>query len=298
MPIEVSDVRSNPQDQIAHAARVIGRSERCRKVFSAIHQGKKKIKTAAEVERMTSLSHMAVLQEAGKLCNNNIVKKTKIDGETAYEKDQFYTQNKKTILRLAGNKKALEKFPTKTNPRFGDITVNVSLPKKLIDVEKITIDDIDSFSKVKDTPQNQNPLPIDEEKFKEGLKKVINEQGTFQDWGGELNDLFSTRLILKGERKNAAFGLKGKGMKGILTPKKMGERGDQVQRLFRTPAEVFLVQYWSQIDESILEQMKNFAIAKSAVEGTKIYFGTIDGQDTMRLITAYRDCFPENTLQP
>jgi len=297
VPINVSDVRSNPQDQIAHAARVIGRSKDCRKVFSAIYQGKKRIKTVTEIEALTSLRRMRVLQEAGKLCNNNIVRKIKMNGETAYEKDPFYTQNKKTILRLAGNKKALEKFPTKTNPKFGDITVNVSFPKKLIDVEKITIDDIDSFSKVKEVIGNQSPLPVDEEKFKEGLQKVINEQGIFQDWGGELNDLFSTRLILKGERKDTAFGLKGKGMKGILTPKKMGERGDQIQRLFRTTAEVFLVQYWSQIDESISEQMKNFAVAKSALEGKKIYFGIIDGQDTMRLIAAYPECFPENTLQ-
>ena len=108
--------------------------------------------------------------------------------------------------------------------------------------------------------------------------------------------MFSTRLMLKGERKNTAFGLKGKGMKGILTPRKMGERGDQIQRLFRTTAEVFLVQYWSQIDESILEQMKNFAVAKSALERKKIYYGVIDGQDTMRIVKAYAEFFPETTL--
>lgn len=296
MPIDVSDVRSNPQDQIAHAARVIGRSKDCRKVFSAIYQGKKVVKTVAEIAQMALLSRMRVLQEARKLFNNRIVKQTKVGKELAYEKDPFYTQHKKTILRLAGNKKALEKFPTKINPRFGDITVSVSLPRNMIDAEKVTIDDIDSFAKVKEVTWDSRPLPVDEKKFKEGLQKVIGEQGTFEDWGGELDDLFSTRLMLKGERKNAAFGLKGKGMSGILTPKKMGKRGDQVQRLFRAPAEVFLVQYWSQIDESIVEQMKNFAVAKSALEGKKIYYGVIDGQDTMRIVKAYAEVFPETTL--
>jgi len=296
MTIEVSDVRSNPQDQIAHAARVIGRSKDCREVFSAIHQGKKRIKTISELVALTSLPRIRVLQEAGKLCNNHIVTKTKVGSELAYGKDPFYAQNKKTILRLAGDKEALEKFPTKINPRFGEVTVNVSFPEKMVDAEKITIDDIDSFSKAKEVSFDSNPVPVDEEKFKEGLQRVIGEQGTFQDWGGELNDLFSTRLMLNGERKSVAFGLKGKGMKGILTPKKMGERGDQVQRLFRSPAEVFLVQYWSQIDESIVEQMKNFAVAKSALEGKRIYYGVIDGQDTMRIITAYRECFPETPL--
>ncbi len=75
MSIGVTDVRSNPQDQIAHAARVIGKSERCRRVFSAIYQGKKKVKTVSEIERITSLDRMTVLQEAGKLCNNDIAKK-------------------------------------------------------------------------------------------------------------------------------------------------------------------------------------------------------------------------------
>lgn len=298
MPIDVSDVRSNSQDQIAHAARVIGRSKDCRKVFSAIYQGKKRVKTVTEIEALTSLRRMRVLQEAGKLCNNNIVRKTKMDGETAYEKDPFYTQNKKTVLRLAGNKEALEKYPTKTNPKLGNIAVTVvTLPEKMIDVEKITIDDIDSFAKVKGITWNQSPLPVDEGKFKEGLQKVIGEQGTFEDWGGEINDLFSTRLVIKGERKNAAFGLKGKGMTGILTPKKMGKRGDQVQRLFRSSAEVFLVQYWSQIDESIVELITNLARSKSAADMRKIYYCVIDGQDTMRLIMAYPECFPKDTVQ-
>jgi hypothetical protein len=291
VPIDVSDVRSNPQDQIAHAARVIGRSKHCRKVFSAIYKGKKKIKTAAEIVEMTSLPRIRVLQEAGKLCNNRIAKKTKMGKELAYEKDPFYTQNKKKILRLADNKEALRKFPTKTNPRIGKFSMPVLLPKKMIDVKQITVDDIDSFAKVRGLTSNENLLDIEEQRLKDGLQKILGEQGTFQDWGGELDDLFSTRLILGGRRKSAAFGLKGKGTRGILTPKKMGKRGDQIQRLFRAPADVFLVQYWGQIDESIIEQMKHFAIAKSVLEARKIYYGVIDGQDTFRILTAYDECF-------
>lgn len=292
MSIDVSDVRSNPQDQIAHAARVIGRSKDCRNVFSAIYQGKRRIKTVSEIVKLTSLPRMRVLQEAGKLCNNHIIKKTKVGNELAYEKDPFYTQNKNTVLRLAGNREALEKYPTKTNPRIGGtIQISVLLPKEMADAKQITIDNIDSFAKVLGLKPNQNLLPIDEKKFKEGLQKVLDEQGIFEDWGGESDDLFSTRLIMGGERKNVAFGLKGKGTTGILTPKKMGKRGDQVQRLFRAPADVFLVQYWGQIDESILEQMKYFAISKSVLEARKIYYGIIDGQDTARILAAYPEYF-------
>jgi len=287
MPISVSDVRSNPQDQIAHAARVIGRSEHCREVFSAIYKGKKKMKTVSEIVKMTSLPRIRVLQEARKLCNNHIVRKTKIDKELAYEKDPFYTQNKNRILGLAGNKKALERFPTKINPRITEVMIPIYLPKKMANAKQITIDEIDSFAKVKGVAPSQNSLPIGERKIKEGLQKILGEQGNFQDWGGESDDLFSTRLLMGGERKNGAFGLKGKGTTGILTPKKMGKRGDQIQRLFRAPADVFLVQYWSQIDESIIEQMKYFAIAKSVIEGRNIYYGVIDGQDTLRILLAY-----------
>ncbi len=291
LSIDVTDVRSNPQDQIAHAARVIGRSERCRRVFSAIYQGKKKIKAVSEIERITGLDRMGVLQEAGKLCDNDIAKKTKVGKELAYEKYPFYTQNKDKVLRLAGNRKALDKFPTKTNPSTKGATISLTFPRNMTNVVQITVDGIDSFSKIKGLSSSQSLIPIDEKKFKEGMQKILGEQGNFQDWGGETDDLFSTRLSINGERKNVAFGFKGKGTTGILTPKKMGKNADQIQRLFRTSADVFLVQYWNRIDESIIEQLKNFATAKSAYEGRRIYYGIIDGQDTVRILQAYPECF-------
>jgi len=57
----------------------------------------------------------------------------------------------------------------------------------------------------------------------------------------------------------------------------MGHNGDQIQRLFPYPADVFIVQYWNQIDESVVEQMRQFAIAASVKEARRIYFGVIDG---------------------
>ena len=292
MPIEVSDVRSSPHDQIAHAARVIGKSMDRRRVFSAIYKGKRKVKTVTELVELTSLHRIRVLQEAGVLSNNRIIQKIKIGKELAYEKDPFYSQNKSKILSLAGRKEKLEKFPTKINPKTKEISVIVSIPKKMVNVKQLTIDDIDSFAEVRRLKlPTQSNLPFDERKFKLGLQRILNEKGTFQDWGGELDDLFSTRLTIRGERKNVAFGLKGKGTKGILTPKKMGKRGDQIQRLFRAPADVFILQYWNQIDESVIEQMKQFAVAKSALENRRIYYGVIDGQDTLRVFTAYREYF-------
>jgi len=293
MTIETTDIRSNPNEQMAYAATIIGRSETRKQVFKEIHRGKKRIKTVSEIVKKTGLDRIKVLKAARYLYNNRIVKQLKINGELAYEKDDFYAQNKKIILRLAGDKRALAKYPTKRNPRAATVIVNLPVPRKAIDVKQLSIDDIDSFEKVKEIQlaPNTKMVPLLENEFQKGLQKILEEQGEFNDWGGENDDLFSTRLILDGRRVNVAFGLKGRGTRGKLTPKKMGTQGDQIQRLFRTPADVFLVQYWNQIDQNVLEQMRIFAITKSVLNGQRIYYGVIDGQDTLRIIKAYRECF-------
>ncbi len=78
----------------------------------------------------------------------------------------------------------------------------------------------------------------------------------------------------------------------------MGKDGDQTQRLFRAPADVFLVQYWGQMDESILEQMRLMVTATSLFEKRTNYYGIIDGQDTQRIILAYQEYFPQEASRP
>jgi hypothetical protein len=164
----------------------------------------------------------------------------------------------------------------------------VILPKKSVDVKEISIDDIDNFSKVKAIKQSiTSSVPMAEAKLKAAIQALMSERGVFTDWGGEINDLYSSRLYLNNVRKSVAFAFKGKATKGILTPKKLGKNGDQIQRLFKSAAEVFIIQYQGLIDQSVVEQMRSFAIAKSATEGVRIYFCVINGQDTDRLIKAY-----------
>ena len=298
MTIKTTDVRSSPKEQIIHASEVIGRSEVRRKVFEEICRGKRNARTVDEIALATGLDRKLVFNEARVLYNNRIIERRKIKGKLiTYLKDDFYSQHKKKIMRFAADKHVRDKFPTKWNPKGAVTIINLPILRKSIDIKHLTIDEIDSFEKVAEVrmaPEAEN-MPILEETFQAGLQKILCEEGEFNDWGGEVDDLFSNRLMLKGKRVSVAFGLKGRGTKGKLTPKKLGKQGDQIQRLFRGPAEVFLIQYWGQIDESVVEQMKLIATAKSALEGRRIYYGEIDGQDTLRLLQAYRDCFEQST---
>ncbi len=123
--------------------------------------------------------------------------------------------------------------------------------------------------------------------FKNGVAAILGEQGPFKDWGGESRDLSSTRVRLGGKRRIAAFAFKGPGQTGKLTPGKMGKNGDQIQRLVRCPAEIFIVQYWAQIDDSVIEQLKALVTLKSYLEDEQLWWGVIDGNDSARLIAAY-----------
>jgi hypothetical protein len=293
VPLEVSDKISNLNDQIANVSRILGKSRDRKKVFEAIYRGKKRVKTKKEIAHMTRLSEIRILQEGGKLAANHIVDPLKIKGQTAYRKIPFFSYHKKEILRLAGNKAKLLAFPTKVNPRPGpNITqITIRYPSKSFDVVQLTIDDIDSFSKIRLVKSEVKLTPIYEKSFKEGIKKIIGEAGTFTDWGGEKNDLYTTRLRVKNRRVVTAVAFKGRGKKGVLKPNMMGKNGDQILRLFQSDADIFVLQYWGQIDQSIYEQMNSFAIQKSALNRKKIYYCIIDGYDTARIVQAYKTFF-------
>ena len=293
-PAHVTDCRSNPKDQIAHAAEIIGRSDHERDVFKYIYRGQKQHKKVSEIAKTLKLPRTRALDAGKALADNGIVTRVKIDGETAYGKDPFYRQHRSKILSLVKNSKKLKAYPTKTNPSITVRVPKIVFPRGFfIRAEQITVDGVDSFEKVKRvSPGSVQVQPMKEKKFKKGFQRIVGEKGKFQDWGGEKNDVFTTRVKIRGKRVPTAIAFKGPGKKGKLTPKMMGKNGDQIQRLFSSSAaDAYLVQYWSQIDESIVEQMKALAVARSATERQKIYFGVIDGVDSARLIRTYPKSF-------
>jgi hypothetical protein len=297
MPQAVSDFSSNAPEQIAHAAKTVGRSEPRRKVFAAIYTGKKRIKTVPEISRDTGLSEKRVVEHGKKLSDNHVVNPTKIGGRRAYEKIDSIHTHKKRILALAASTAKLKAFPTKRNPaqrtsRTVRIRVDLQIPRQKAQARLVTVDDIGSFSKVRSIRKNCGYTRISESVFKDGIANILGEKGRFKDWGGENRDLSSTRVVISGKRHAAAFAFKGPGKTGSLTPGKMGKNGDQIQRLvLRCPADVFFVQYWGQIDDSVLEQLENYAKYKSYAENRSIRYGIIDGIDSTRIITAYPKAF-------
>lgn len=281
-----SDARSNANDQIAHAATVLRRSSKLREVFDAICRGGKKPKTVAQLIGSTKFGQVQILQLAGKLADQQLVHKIKGAGGTAYEKDRFYAANRQRILRLATNPVKLAALPTKTSPRAGTAPVRITVSGLKVRITQLTCDDLDQFVAVKKItagPKRQ----ISEKAFKLGITRIIGESGNFQDWGGEPNDLYTTKVRFEGKRRAVAFAFKGPGTTGILTPKKLGKNGDQIQRLFLSPADIFMVQYHDQVGQAVYEQMKVFATVCSIREGRQIWYGVIDGDDSNRIMAAY-----------
>jgi hypothetical protein len=287
MPLPVSDSLSNANEQIEQTAKAIGRSKLHRTVFEAIYDGKQRIKTVGEIAKKTRLTRKQVLMSGKRFASQHIVNQVKHDHDTAYEKIDFFHAHKRKILSLAGDPKKLAALPTK---RKVGVTVPkvVRLTTQWATAKRITVDDIASFAKVRRVKSNGDlPASVSEKAFKKGVQRILGEAGKFTDWGGERSDLFTTRLVIGGKRLAAAFGFKGPGMTGTLVPGKMGKNGDQIQRLFTEPAQVFVVQYWREVDSTVLEQLEALAVAKSTLARKKIWYGIIDGQDSNRLYRAY-----------
>lgn len=248
-----------------------------------------------DIINATGLPRTRALDAGKALADNDLVVKTKVDGVTAYEKIEFFQRYRDQILKYAQDPRARTALPTKRNIAKADqvqISLAVQAPKSKVPAKHVTVDDIDSFGAVKKLAMSCPYLKIPETTFKNGVAKILEERASFKDWGGELRDLSSTRLKIRGTRRVTAIAFKGPGTTGKLTPKKMGKNGDQIQRLAKCSAEVFLVQYWAEIDDSVLEQLESLIRLKSFFEGRQLWYGIIDGQDSTRLMKAYPHYFP------
>jgi|GEM_PF-7105510 len=108
-----------------------------------------------------------------------------------------------------------------------------------------------------------------------------------KDWGGESNDLYTANVIVNGTRRPTAFMLKGNGLKArMMEVKHCGKNGDQVIRLFQSPAELFVIQFVRCISEAVVNHAHG-EVARLKTQGKDARFLIMDGQDTARILRAY-----------
>jgi hypothetical protein len=300
---DVSDTSSNRRDQIANFAEILLNAAARQKVFKAIYHGKKRSKTIGEIAKATGYTAKRVAEIAGPLAHGEKLfeqGRERHDGKvtTVYKKIPFLTRNRRQILSKAKNRRALDRFHTKTNSKI-KINVRVGRGHKVtvkvpfqVRSKFIRVEDIKEFSKAQKVKSTTglSPARLSEANTKAGFLKLLGETKVPKDWGGENNDIFTDRITLSGKKRRAAFALKGPAKTGALVPRKMGKNGDQIQRLFDTPASVFIVQYEGEVKESVYKLMEELAKAR-AITGGEIFWTVLDDDATKRLRKAYPHVF-------
>lgn len=157
----------------------------------------------------------------------------------------------------------------------------------------IPIEAIGSFSRAAEVSPQQvaslaaKKLPLPEQTVKELIAKIIGEPYLDTDWGGELSDILTSRIHLDGQRVAGAFLLKGAGSKQKLKPGDLGKNGDQIRRLSKQDADLYVVQHVGEFDEAVRDQLADMVLAQRA-KGSPNAVGSLwDGSDCARLLVAH-----------
>ncbi len=157
----------------------------------------------------------------------------------------------------------------------------------------IPIDAIDSFKAVASVHPRDvadlaaRKLQIPEETVKKYISGILGEPYIDTDWGGEYSDIGTSRVELGGQRVAAAFLLKGPAAPMKLRPKHLGKNGDQIIRLSKQSAELYVVQHVGGIDDAVRDMLANMVLARRS-EGNASAVGSIwDGVDCARLFIAH-----------
>src|SRR5262249_20267824 len=153
---------------------------------------------------------------------------------------------------------------------------------------RLHVDDIDSFERVRSVGTHDishllsaaGYFDRSEESIQTAIEEIIGETLHKTDWGGEINDLYSSNIRVMSRRLPAAFAFKGNGLKvKVMELRNWGKNGDQLLRLFDSPARLFVVQYVGNIGESVIRDVDQKVQLKRA-SGEIAWYCVINGQDT------------------
>jgi len=304
VPIQhTTEFSATSEETIQKIATELSGSDRKYAIFKAVYSGGNRPKTAAAIVAIAALPNLTeqvVLQLATPMAHQQYFEKLKHEGRVAYKKHHHINAVKDKILRLAKNPAQLEKHVSSRTPRQTVLVKVDSRKRTEISVREIFIDDVEELKDVLDLKPSKMPALVParlpEKIFKYGIASVLGNQGKFQDWGGEKNDLYSTHVTIGGRRISTAFALKGPAAAPPLTIAKLGKNGDQIPRLFSTTAEAFFVQGEGPIEEAVKEDMVAHAIKKSKETGKEILYGLIALEDSHRLRVRYASHFTEDSI--
>ena len=159
---------------------------------------------------------------------------------------------------------------------------------------RLYVEDIDSFSKVRDVNPGavadvlkEGRIELAEEHLQLALEQILNVSFHRLDWGGETNDMYTANVLVNGARTATAFALKGKGCKAReLTIADCGKNGDQLVRLLESPADLFVVQYVGPVSDAVIKDIDGKVEHRRGL-GKPGWYCVIDGQDTARVLRAY-----------
>ncbi len=151
----------------------------------------------------------------------------------------------------------------------------------------ITLDDLDDFADVRavsaaDVIGFAKGAFLEDDVEKEFLA-AIGEPYKEPHSGAETRDLFTNRLRFKGRRLNAAIMFKGRGVKGPLSIRDCGTKGNQLLKLAKNnAAECFIVQHVNKIEPDVKEALIDHVLVNT--RHPIVYIGFIDGVDTARFL--------------
>ena len=130
-------------------------------------------------------------------------------------------------------------------------------------------------------------LELPEDAIRTALEDILAVPFKSEHSPAELNDLYTANVKICGRHVPTAFMLKGP---GVRTPKleikHCGKTGNQLVKLFDSPAELFVIQFVGNVSEHVIKDVEQKTEARRAA-GKPASFLVLNGQDTARLLMAY-----------
>lgn len=160
----------------------------------------------------------------------------------------------------------------------------------------IDIQHIDSFEKARgvnhrdiDKYVNNGFFDKEEEVIIHAFAEIIGESYVPNHWPGENEDLYTSRILLNGQRVQASFAFNGPGKVPAKETRlsDLGARGNQLLKMMRiTSSKLYVLQSVKYVSQDIIDTFET-AIRDRRHNGHHCYYCIIDGQDTATVLYAY-----------